>query len=146
MASAINLDLNLGGIVESIRKHFDDRKFTEQERAEVDLALRNATTSLGEKELAFKTALAESEARVAEAQSAVLAAEASGDSWLQRNWRPMLMVVFALLLVCTWFGLFSSRIGETLQLELLNLVKLGMGGYIAGRSVEKAAKAIGKKL
>jgi hypothetical protein len=145
MAAAVSIDLNLGGIVESIRKHFDDKKFTDQEKAELDLTLRQAETSLGEKELEFKKALADSEARIAEAQSAVLAAEASGESWLQRNWRPMLMLTFALLLTCTWFGLFSQRIGPDLQLELLNLVKWGMSGYIVGRSAEKIAGKVSGK-
>lgn len=149
MAAAINLDLNLGAVAESLRKFLDERKFTDQEKAEIDLQLRQAQTALGEKELTFKQALAESEARTAEAQASVLAAEAKGDGWLQRNWRPLLMLIFAFLLICTWFGLFSSRIGADLQLELLNLVKLGMGGYILGRSAEKvaasAAGAIGQK-
>ena len=145
MAGIFNVDLNLGGIVESIRKHFADKNFTEEERADIDLALRKAETSLGEKELAMKQALAESEARIYEAQSAVVSAEAKGESWLQRNWRPLLMVVFAFLLVCTWFGLFSSRIGPDLQMELLNLVKWGMSGYIVGRSAEKIAGKVSGK-
>lgn len=145
MATGINIDLSLGAVTESIRKFFDERKFSDQERAQIDLELRQAETALGEKELAFKQALAESEARTAEAQSALLVAEASGESWLQRNWRPLLMVVFAFLLICTWFGLFSQRIGPDLQLELLNLVKLGMGGYILGRSAEKIAGRIAGK-
>jgi hypothetical protein len=142
MAAAINIDLSLGAVTESVRKFFDERKFSDQERAQIDLELRQAETALGEKELAFKQALAESEARTAEAQSALLVAEATGESWLQRNWRPLLMVVFAFLMICTWFGLFSSRIGPDLQIELLNLVKLGMGGYILGRSAEKIAGRI----
>jgi len=55
------------------------------------------------------------------------------------------MVVFAFLLVCTWFGLFSSRIGPDLQMELLNLVKWGMSGYIVGRSAEKIAGKVSGK-
>ena len=145
MASGINIDLNLGGVAESLRKFFDERKFSDQEKAEIDLQLRQAETSLGEKELAMKQTLADANARIAEAQSAVLSAEAKGESWLQRNWRPLSMVVFVTLLVCTWFGLFSSRIGPDLQMELINLVKLGMGGYILGRSAEKIAGSLGKK-
>ncbi len=145
MAGIFNVDLNLGGIVESIRKHFDDKNFTPEEKANIDLALRQAETELGETELKFKQALAESEARIYEAQSAVVSAEAKGESWLQRNWRPLLMVVFAFLLVCTWFGLFSSRIGPDLQMELLNLVKWGMSGYIVGRSAEKIAGKVSGK-
>ena len=62
--------------------------------------------------------------------------EAQG-SWLQRNWRPLLMVVFAGLVVAHWFGLTASNIPESVQNSLLNIVMVGVGGYVMGRSAEK---------
>lgn len=38
-----------------------------------------------------------------EAQKAIILAEARG-GWLQRNWRPMMMVWFAVLIGAHWFG------------------------------------------
>ncbi|NQU58998.1 MAG: hypothetical protein HQ513_17340, partial [Rhodospirillales bacterium] len=32
-----------------------------------------------------------------EAAAQIIAAEANGDSWLQRNWRPLLMCLFGLI-------------------------------------------------
>ena len=82
--------------------------------------------------------LLESKSGELEAQAKIVLAEAQG-SQLQRNWRPMLMVTFAGLVVAHWFGLTASNIPESVQNSLLNIVMVGVGGYVAGRSAEKVA-------
>lgn len=71
-----------------------------------------------------------------EAAAKVVLAEAQG-SWLQRNWRPILMLLFAGLVVAHWFGWTAPNIPESVQNSLLNIVMIGVGGYVAGRSAEK---------
>ncbi len=71
-----------------------------------------------------------------EAQAKIITAEAKG-GWLQRNWRPLLMLTFAGLVVAHWFGFTAPNIPESVQNSLLNIVLVGVGGYIAGRSGEK---------
>ena len=71
-----------------------------------------------------------------EAQAKIVLAEAQG-SWLQRNWRPLLMVVFAGLMVAHWFGFTASNIPESVRNSLLNIVMVSVGGYVMGRSAEK---------
>ena len=71
-----------------------------------------------------------------EAQASIITAEAKG-GWLQRNWRPMLMLTFAGLVVAHWFGFTAPNIPESVQNSLLNIVLVGMGGYIVGMSGEK---------
>ena len=71
-----------------------------------------------------------------EAQASIIVAESKG-GWLQRNWRPILMLVFAGLVVAHWFGFTAPNIPESVQNSLLNIVLVGMGGYIVGRSGEK---------
>ena len=71
-----------------------------------------------------------------EAQASIITAEAKG-GWLQRNWRPILMLVFAGLVVAHWFGFTAPNIPESVQNSLLNIVLIGVGGYIAGRSGQK---------
>ena len=82
--------------------------------------------------------LMESKTTELEAQAKIVLAEAQG-SWLQRNWRPLLMVTFAGLVVAHWFGFTASNIPESVQNSLLNIVMVGVGGYVAGRSAEKVA-------
>ena len=71
-----------------------------------------------------------------EAQAQIITAEAKG-GWLQRNWRPLLMLTFAGLVVAHWFGFTAPNIPESVQNSLLNIVLVVMGGYIVGRSGEK---------
>ena len=82
--------------------------------------------------------LMESKTTELEAQAKIVLAEAQG-SWLQRNWRPLLMVTFAGLVVAHWFGFTASNIPESVQNSLLNIVMVGVSGYVAGRSAEKVA-------
>ena len=76
-----------------------------------------------------------------EQAAAVIQAEAKGESWLQRNWRPMLMCLFGVIvannyIVVPLFGTPSADIPP----DMWDLLKLGVGGYVLGRSVEKGVK------
>jgi len=74
------------------------------------------------------------------AKVSVILAEASG-GWLQRNWRPLTMVWFSVLLGMYWFGYAPDYLvnnPETVD-QLFDLLKLGIGGYVVGRSAEKIA-------
>lgn len=71
----------------------------------------------------------------------VILAEANGN-WLQRSWRPMMMLFFAGLVGARWFGYSAPNMSEAEIMELWAIVKLGIGGYTIGRSVEKVAPAI----
>jgi len=72
----------------------------------------------------------------------VVKAEASGESWLQRNWRPMTALTFVWLVVSYWYGLRAANLSEALVLELFGIIKVCLGGYTVGRSVEKIAPAV----
>lgn len=79
-----------------------------------------------------------------EAQASIITAEAKG-GWLQRNWRPLLMIIFAGLVVAHWFGFTAPNIPESVQNSLLNIVMIGVGGYVVGRSGEKIADKFKKE-
>ena len=85
--------------------------------------------------------LIENKSSELEAAAKIVLAEAQG-GWLQRNWRPLLMVTFAALVggVAHWFGLTAPNIPESVQNSLLNIVMVGVGGYVVGRSGEKVAE------
>lgn len=76
-----------------------------------------------------------------DAQKAIILAEAKG-GWLQRNWRPLMMVFFAVLVGAHWFGFAPENLSEDTIGDLYDLVKIGIGGYVVGRSVEKVAPHI----
>ena len=75
------------------------------------------------------------------AQQSVLVAELQHGNWLTRSWRPLTMLVFVGFVV--WFGIgtaYSIRVPSVPFMDqMMGLVKLGLGGYIIGRSGEKIA-------
>lgn len=82
--------------------------------------------------------LLELESDTLKAQSAVVQAEAGGSSWLQKNWRPITMLTFLVLVVMDSLGVLPFRLAT----EAWELLKIGMGGYVIGRSVEKIGPKI----
>ena len=76
-----------------------------------------------------------------EEAAAIIRAEATGDSWLQRNWRPMLMCLFGVIIANNYLivPLFGTPIAD-IPPDMWDLLKLGIGGYVVGRSVEKGVK------
>lgn len=75
-----------------------------------------------------------------EQAGAVITAEANGESWLQRNWRPLTMLTFTGLVVAHWLGWTAPGLSESQTLALLEIVKIGLGGYVVGRSAEKCIR------
>lgn len=91
-------------------------------------------------------ALIANQAQIEAAAAKVIEAEAAGESWLQRNWRPLTMMVFVTLIVAKWTGYTAPGVSEALELRLLGLIEIGLGGYVIGRSVEKVAPVIASAL
>lgn len=77
-----------------------------------------------------------------EVRGQAVQAEAKGESWLQRNWRPLMMLWFGGLIGGYWFGYTPENLSEEAILSLFGLIKLGLGGYVLGRSAEKITKEI----
>lgn len=79
-----------------------------------------------------------------EEASKIIRAEANSQSWLTRNWRPITMMVFVVIIANNYilYPYLSLFFREAPMLEIppdmWDLLKLGIGGYIAGRSIEGA--------
>lgn len=86
-------------------------------------------------------------------RSQTVRAEITGESWLQRNWRPLTMMVIVTIiannyLVAPYINAIWPGAAPTLELpaRLWDLMTLGMGGYVVGRSFEKTAGNIATAL
>ena len=77
-----------------------------------------------------------------EAAASIIVAEAQGESWLQRNWRPLLMVLFGTIIANNYMlvPIFGTPAAE-IPPDMWDLLKLGVGGYVVGRTAEKSLKA-----
>lgn len=111
-----------------------NRIIDEVHTSEEDRAARRAEAAKLQNEA---LALALEHERLA-AQAGLVAAEAGGASWLQRNWRPITMLSFLGLVVADAFGLLAFRLADQAWL----LLQIGLGGYVVGRSVEKISPQI----
>lgn len=82
------------------------------------------------------------------AQAGVITAEAASLNKLTSSWRPCLMYVFMLIIINNYIlapyfqAMFHVGISLTIPPDMWELLKLGVGGYVVGRSAEKAAPAI----
>ncbi len=79
----------------------------------------------------------------------IILAEARG-SWMQKNWRPVLMMVviaivannYLLVPYMMWIGADFPAL--ELPDALWNLLTIGVGGYVVGRSAEKTMEVYKK--
>jgi len=79
---------------------------------------------------------------IEKAAAQIINTEAASRHWLAANWRPLTMLIFVGLIVARWLGWTADNMSEAEYLELYDLMKIGLGGYVIGRSAEKIAPAI----
>ena len=114
-----------GGVVKEVGNVIDKLFTSEEERIKA-------------KNEVFKV-LQEQQLELQKLQTEVILAEANGN-WMQRSWRPILMLAFGFIVIYVKFiaPLFSLPI-PPLENEFWDLLQLGIGGYVVGRSAEKIA-------
>lgn len=82
-----------------------------------------------------------------DAAMTVIAAEANSDHWLVAAWRPITMLVFVSIvannyIIYPYLSLFWTEAPKLeLPPDLWELIKIGLGGYVVGRSGEKIMQA-----
>ena len=76
------------------------------------------------------------------AQLGIIQTEAASSNWLTSAWRPLLMLTFGALIVARFLGWTTGNITDAEYLKLWDIMQLGIGGYVVGRSVEKVAPVI----
>ena len=139
--------MNIGmiaGAFEGILKGFDGLFTSDEER----LNAKGQIISLQSQVMGMSL---EYEAKLTESKASIIKAEAQGASWLQRNWRPVLMISIVAIVVNNYiiypylvlFGLPATPL--ELPEELFTLMQIGVGGYIVGRSAEKISKSVNFK-
>ena len=130
----------IGNVIDDIFKVVDKSTLDKDKALEIKSEIQKAVTRLdytkydNELQAKVKTILAEEQ----------------GKSWLQRNWRPILMMLFGLIIFNNY--IFAPYIGLLFGVEksitlpippdMWGLLKLGIGGYVVGRSAEKIAETM----
>jgi len=88
----------------------------------------------------LQTLVLQGQMKEVEAAMKIVISEAQGGSWIQRSWRPLTMLTFVALIVARWLGFTAPGITAEVELALFEIIKIGLGGYVVGRSVEKGIK------
>jgi hypothetical protein len=113
----------------------DELHTSDEEKAEMKHKMFTAQSALFMQAMEFEKAALEAQARIVEA-------EAKSEHWLTANWRPIVMLGFFGLVVARWFGYSAPNIPQEVEMQLWTLLQVGIGGYVAGRSLEKVAEAV----
>jgi hypothetical protein len=101
-------------------------------------------------------ALISNSAQIEQAAASVILAEAKSEHWITATWRPILMLTITAIVA--WNFLLGALVelivkittGDEMPLtiplpdELWNLLMIGVGGYVVGRSAEKVADKVRK--
>ncbi|WP_341937207.1 3TM-type holin [Marinimicrobium sp. C2-29] len=128
----------LGDLIKPVTGLIDNMHTSDAER----LQLKNKLIEM-QNEMAGE--LIGYERKVLDAQAQIITAEAQGQSWIQRSWRPITMLTFLVLVVLDTMGWTEFRLSD----EAWTLLQIGLGGYVVGRSAEKIApqlkQTMGKK-
>lgn len=121
----------IGGIFPPLTKLISE--FVEDPDAanEIKYKMFELQMNAANKAMEYDKALLDSRAKIIEA-------EANGASFLQRTWRPITMLTFLTLVVCDSFGVLATPLAP----EAWVLLKIGLGGFVVGRSVEKVVPKI----
>ncbi|MEX6627566.1 3TM-type holin [Tenacibaculum pacificus] len=79
-------------------------------------------------------------------QTEIINTEAKGN-FLQRSWRPILMLGFGFVVLYSKFIAPAFNLPNTaLEPDFWELLRLGIGGYVIGRSAEKISTTITKNI
>ena len=116
----------ISGIVNSISELIGQLTLPAREKKELETGLLKLIQEL--------------ERELAQARAVTVQEEVRGN-WLQRSWRPLVMLVFALIVLV---GTFTTLPILSDTSRFWDLLEIGLGGYVVGRSGEKMAKAIFK--
>ncbi len=123
----------LSSAITPVTNLIDEMHTSDDERLQAKNALAKLHAEMSSEIVTYETQLLKS-------KSDIISAEANGKSWLQRNWRPITMLTFLALVVCDSLGLLPFRLAE----DAWDLLKIGLGGYVVGRSAEKIAAPVAK--
>jgi len=125
----------LGAVVKPVADLIDDLHTSDEEKAQLRMGIMSVQVEMGSKLLEYET-------KRMEMQQSVITAEAKSGNLLTSSWRPVTMLTFVALVVSYWLGYAPEGITDAQVSDLFDLIKLGLGGYVIGRSAEKVVPQV----
>jgi hypothetical protein len=121
----------LSAAVAPVANLIDELHTSDDEKGQLQLQFTALTNQITSQVIAL-------EGKLLEARQNIIVAEAQSQSWITRNWRPITMLTLLFMIVSDGYGWLSSPLPD----DAWTVIKLGLGGYVAGRSIEKVAPSI----
>lgn len=116
----------IGEIFKPAAKLIDDLHTSDEEK----LTLKNKLTVIQNQ---MHSKIIDYETKLLASQTSIITAEANGQSWIQRNWRPITMLTFLALVVCDSFGWLANPLAsEAWTLLQIALQRFGILKFISG--------------
>ena len=126
----------VSNIIKPITELIDDLVTTDEEKLELNARIKQIENE-------FKAKALSHEAEIVKAQASIIKAEVQGDLWIQKAWRPILMLSIVFIVVNNYIlfpyiSLLTDKV-KILDLPtgLWTLMTVGVGGYIGSRGLEK---------
>lgn len=103
----------------------------------------DAQIELAKLQAEFNGKVLDADVSFANAQRDAIVGEEKSESWMARNWRPIIMLMFGYIIFHDYIiaQIFSLKM-LPIPDDLWSLMKLGLGGYVIGRTAEKIAPHI----
>ena len=117
----------ISGIVNSISELIGQLTLPAREKKELEIGLLKLIQEL--------------ERELARARAVTVQEEVKGN-WLQRSWRPLVMLVFAVIVLV---GTFTNLPILDDTSRFWDLLEIGLGGYVVGRGGEKILQVFTRK-
>ena len=140
-------------IFNPIAKVIDDFTLSPEEKLKLELELEKVKTDANNHIIEAYSKISEAEASIQSQSLKLRVAEINSPSWLTRNIRPMLWLIFSLPLLYNYVVIpmifdhvkdFYNYDAVELPGEFWDLYKIFSGGYIGSRGFEKIVSSIRK--
>lgn len=128
----------VGNAVTGILGAVDKLDTTEHEKLQMKAEILRVQNAL-------ELELAQLSTEFARVQADVIKAELASDSGIAKSWRPILMLTFGFIIV---YAVVAPAFGAppvdmtAIPKDFWDLVTVGVGGYVTGRTVEKVAPTV----
>jgi hypothetical protein len=104
-----------------------------------------------QKKIELSQMAADGQLKELQAAASIIMAEANSGQWLAANWRPITMLTFVVIIANNYILypylslFFDAAPVLAIHEDMWDLLKIGLGGYVVGRSIEKTATNWKKK-
>lgn len=136
------------GLIDTAGRALDNLFTSDEERQKALNTLEEIKVKAKNKERELSLEFEKELTKRVEQRASIIKAEAIAESYIQRNWRPITMLVFTFIIANNFIlapyieALFGVSLNvQELPEKMWNLLTIGMGGYIGALGVKKVVES-----